>query len=626
MSIQQAMRLRWAARCGWVALLALAVHLGGRPAWGQAGPRVVQLASFADTAAVQYRYGAPQRVAEGPGGAAVARFEGRTSGGFTGRMDASFAARIPVDGVDLGAYDLLTLDVKADRAAFLMVAADNYPEPGQQARWYVLDALRGPQPWHTIYIDLDRPEEIKQQASGAAQGLSVRGYVKDTGRAEQGERRRLWIGDFHATRLVVDLDWDQAAFSQRRTSNGALVTTYPLTVTNVHDAPVTAAVRLGRVDGVAATAVVEPAQVRLPAGGTATVEARLTLPAEAATEPLYTERFLAVASAEGVPQSADIILRSSDPIHLVATVPLPEERLAFPLFPPPDALPPEVVHFDEAAARTVVARRAPADLIAEATEHGIYNYDERTNRRAFLQTTVAAAYLYRLTGERPYLDTAAELLAALPGIWAHHERLYEQQAMPLISQGVIVRHGDGFHYTLGLGWRLMGTQRSPYQYSYDHNAGNGSMSALLYAFDMVAADLDPALRKRIIDGFVVPAGIQARNHYIGDGNQQATADALALYAGLAGRNWPLVAFATSSEHSYRSILDWTFTDDGAHIRNKYQTYTLRPLFWILELLHARSLDVYTPYADRLEVMASQGFGDRYFWRFVQTHRLGADAR
>ena len=44
------------------------------------------------------------------------------------------------------------------------------------------------------------------------------------------------------------------------------------------------------------------------------------------------------------------------------------------------------------------------------------------------------------------------------------------------------------------------------------------MSALFYAFDMLASELSPALHRRIVREFIVPAGIQCRNHYIGDGN------------------------------------------------------------------------------------------------------------
>lgn len=166
----------------------------------------------------------------------------------------------------------------------------------------------------------------------------------------------------------------------------------------------------------------------------------------------------------------------------------------------------------------------------------------------------------------------------------------------------------------------MGTQRSPYQYSYDANAGGGSMSAMLYAYDMIAPELDPSTRKRIVEDFIVPAGLQCRNHYIGDGNQQATVNAVVLYAGLVSENWPLVAFAHSSSHSVREVLEWTFTDEGVHLRDGYQTYTLRPLFWNFELFHGVGVDLYARYESRLRKTVDQGFGDTYFWNWVQNQR------
>jgi len=172
-----------------------------------------------------------------------------------------------------------------------------------------------------------------------------------------------------------------------------------------------------------------------------------------------------------------------------------------------------------------------------------------------------------------------------------------------------------------------GTQRSPYQYSYDHNARGGSISSLFYAFDLLAAELDPALRKRLIREFIVPAGIRCRNHYIGDGNQQATVNATALYAGLAARNWPLVSFAHSSEHAVPSILEWTFTDSGAHLGDGYQTYTLRPVFWLAKLLWGRGKNVYNVYHGRLRKAVSHSeFHDEYFWNFARAHRLSPNEK
>jgi hypothetical protein len=155
------------------------------------------------------------------------------------------------------------------------------------------------------------------------------------------------------------------------------------------------------------------------------------------------------------------------------------------------------------------------------------------------------------------------------------------------------------------------------------------MAGILYAFDMLAPELSGAERDAFVAGFALPAGIRSRNHYVGDANQQATVDAVALYAGLAARNWPLVAFATSSEHGIPAILEWTFADDGRHIRDNYQTYALRALFFNAELLYHRGVDLYGPYRNRWEAAASwrgrRPFEDAYFWQFVKANRTGTTA-
>jgi len=564
---------------------------------------------------------------EGPNGEPVLRFEGRSQGGVTGRVDADFEAHIDLGArdIDLNGYDLLKVEVRADRAATLLIATDNYPHTGTQARWYVLDALRGPLEWQTIYVDLNLPEEIKRGGVSPQPYLRLSGRIKDTGRATQGEERRLWIGALRAVKKAVHIDWDQKTVTYTGAGGNDLVYTYPLTVTNRLDVPITARVSLVPFQTEHATASLSETRIALAAGQRSVVRAQVRLPASVVADapPLYTERFEARVAAEGITDSTVPILRSSDPIHLPVTVPLPEDRLQFPLFPTPDKLPAHIVRFDAAAARRLALAASPAQLIANAQANGIYNYEESRDDASFRKALVASAYLYRFTGEKPYLDIASALLEALPDLWNHYAQLYRKEPDPLVSSGIIVRHNEGSYFTLGLGWRLMGTQRSPYQYSYDPNARDGNMSALLYAFDMLATDLDPAVRTRFIEEFLVPAGIQSRNHYIGDGNQQATADAVALYAGLAARNWPLVAFAHSSEHGYPGIMEWTFTDTGVHIRNKYQTYTLRPLLWIAELMYGRGINVYEAYHERLQRAVDQGFDDMYFWNFVTSTRLGS---
>lgn len=181
-----------------------------------------------------------------------------------------------------------------------------------------------------------------------------------------------------------------------------------------------------------------------------------------------------------------------------------------------------------------------------------------------------------------------------------------------------------------MGWFIMGTQRGAYYYGTGGNGAQGSMSSVAWAFDMIAKDLDPGLRQRVIDGFFLPAAMQARNHYIGDGNQQAKADLTAMWGGLLARNWPLVSFGYSSEHGYKGILEWAFDDDGVQLRKNYQSYTMQPIFWINELFYGAGLNLYERHEERLRQIINAdpqaknmggSYKDSGFWNWAAKTRL-----
>jgi len=574
------------------------------------------------TGPIAFGEGAPDVVDAGPNGGDVLRFEGRGSGGKTGRVDAKFSATIDLasQGIDLRKYDLMKLQVKADRAAFLHVAADNVPDDGTKANWWVLDALRGPIGWRTIWMDLDLPETVDQEAGTTSQKLHIQGYIKDTGRSKQPDERRIWLGELRAARRAVSIDWDQTSFTTRRTSGGDLVYEYPVEVRNELSQSITAELALEPKDAPSARASLEKTSLELGGGATETVRASLRLPAESADEPLYTERFRLDAQAANISDSRVTILRSSDPIYLPVTVPIAENKLDHPILPPPEDLPSSILHFDESEARSNATRSTPAKLVSTAASEGISNYSSSRHVAQFRKALVSAAYLYRKTGEKKFRSIGTELLSGLPRIWKEQAAAYEEYPYPVVSSGIVTRWNDRWHYTLSLGWRLMGTQRAPYQYSRDPNASGGGMSAIFYAFDILAPHLEASERERIVEGFIVPAGIQCRNHYVGDGNQQATVNTVTLYAGLAARNWPLVAFAHSSSHSMENVLEWTFTDDGVHLRDGYQTYSLRPIFWSFELLHRVGLDPYQTHESRVRTAVDQGYNDGAFWNWVVDQR------
>jgi hypothetical protein len=210
-------------------------------------------------------------VQEGPQGEKVLRVDGRASG----RID------LKAKGIEPRDYDLLKVEVKADRAASLRFSLENYPNPGELSHWYVLDGMRGGFDWRTIWIDLRFPEEIK--AAGTYKGMAakdpeLRGLqftadVGDTRRAAQGPGRNIWIGRIRFCKKAVDLDWDQSKAPCTWEKGKDLVFTYPLTVANHLDREVTARLSLLPFQTKHATARLAQDAVRLGAGETKTIEA-----------------------------------------------------------------------------------------------------------------------------------------------------------------------------------------------------------------------------------------------------------------------------------------------------------------------------------------------------------------
>jgi hypothetical protein len=532
--------------------------------------------------------GAANIVAEGPAGAKVMRFDDE----FAGRID--LAPR----GIDPHKYELIKIEVKADRGAFLRFSLENFPQPGQLSHWYILDTARGAFGWRTIWIDLNKPEEIKAAGTykgmgdtdPSARGLRFDGVVKDLKRAAQGPGRSISLGPVRFCRKAVDVDWDQTTFAQKWVK-GDLVYTYPVTVTNKLDRPVTAALRLlpFRADATpaAASAMLSAGRVPLAAGEKKNIEATITLPAAAAAkaEPLYAEPFEVRATAEGIDDSEVTILRSSDPIHLPVVVPVAEEKLAFPLVPHKGM---ERSRYKPETARGAAAAVSPDDLntsiggpigTPEAHE-GFYPWAKKPDWveavSRYLNGATACAFLYDESGENQYLDKGTALLVRAAELFKPRQEQWRKVPYTPISHGIFA---DG---VLRMGWATGGMRPA---YSYDRHG-------LFNDFDLLAPGMDSATRAKIVRDFIEPAGVQMRNHYFGLTNQQDVVNYAILYAGLAARNWPLAAFAVNSEHGVRGQLQWGFTDDGLAGEVNYHGPALDGITWTAELLQRVGVNLY----------------------------------
>jgi len=589
---------------------------GGKP------PRV-RVAATLDTLDGLAVEGDGRIVAEGPGGEPVLRTDGRI------QAVIDLAAR----AIDPRDYDLIKIDVKADPRAWLVISLENYPEPGWISNWYVLDAVRGGFDWRPVWLDLKRPEEMYPAGKvggmavgeSAARGLRINSWVSATKRVIQDPGRAVLLRNVRFVREAVHLDWDQTQVSASRENGGDLVFSYPLTLVNRRPEPVTARLALVPLAAGAARAVPAPDVVELRPGEAATVTAKVTLPAAAAAAapPLASEFFEPRAWAEGLEDSEVTVLRSSDPIHLGVTVPVAEERLAFPLLPRRKDLPASVLGFDDHVRQKAVAAAEAAhpddldawlgellpDRFARPWRKGQLD-DEAGNLARFGHGICACGILYDLTGDRSYLDKGTALLLRAAERFAALRERWSAAPMALISDGIFATN------TLVLGWMTGGDWPA-----YDARIG------WFVAFDLLAADMDPAARRRILEGLILPAALQMRNHYFGLTNQQDVVNFPVLYAGLATRNWPLAGFALAAEHGARGQIEWGFDEDGLCNEGHYQTAVINPLLWTAELLwHAVGIDLYdrrlhTILHSRAAAAIGKGYHGKNIVDYVDAHRF-----
>lgn len=543
-------------------------------------------------------------VPEGPDQARVSRFDDK----FSLRID------LGPSGVKLTEFDLLKLDVKSDAHGFMVVSLENYPRPGDLSHWYVLDSARVELPWHTISIDLNRPEEVvpvgkfkgMESVDPQARGLRIRGHVTDIRRSIQGSGRSLWLGNLRLVRRTIDLDWDQSQAPYSWGDGQDLVFKYPLTLTNRTDEPVSATVRLSPIEAKSAQSAISREKVELKPRETKAIEARISLPAQVARNaaPLYCERFRAIAQVAGLADSEVSILRSSDEIPLSVTVPFTEDQLQFPLLPRVRNIPDSVTGFNSrarAAAIQLAAQATPDDLV-EAIDpplgpltglKGLFvdRQKDTPSGQADLRYRnglTACAFLYDQGGDRVYLAKGTQLLLKAAELFP--EMAAEWRKAP----GSPISHGILTPAMLRLGW-ITGSMRWPY--SYDRHG-------MFNDFDLLAKDMEPGARERIIKDFIVPAAVQMRNHYFGLNNQQDVVNYPVLYAGLAARNWPLVSHAWNSSHGILNQLRYNFDDDGLAGEGNYHKPAIEPILCAAELLLPRGIDLYD---ERLHsILHSQG--------------------
>ncbi|MDP6507042.1 MAG: hypothetical protein QF886_25675, partial [Planctomycetota bacterium] len=385
----------------------------------------------ADGKAFESLHGAFQFTSDGPNGERVLRIDG----GFSGRIDLK-----PL-GIDPLKYDLMKVEVKSDRASFLRFSLENFPDEGELSHWYVLDSMRGPFGWKTIWLDLRRPEEIKQPGryKGLSakdpdlRGLQVMGHMRDTRRSIQEPGHNMWLRSIRFVRKAIDIDWDQTKAPY--TWDKDLVFRYPVTVANRLNRPVKAKISILPFTVKHAYAKLSATCLALNASERKQVEVTVGLPSRVASEsePLYCERFELRAVAEGIEDSEVTILRSSDPIHMTVTIPLKEEKLQFPFFPQPKELPEYIQNYVPE-----VAAKAADSLTPEALDTALkFEGDPNTlNADAISGGISSSAFIYHHTGDRTYLKKVRDALVRMAQLYSKVQAAIYRREHEIISHGV----------------------------------------------------------------------------------------------------------------------------------------------------------------------------------------------
>ncbi|MBM4042063.1 MAG: hypothetical protein FJ290_26505 [Planctomycetes bacterium] len=532
-------------------------------------------------------------VAEGPGGTKALRFEATAAKeDFFGRLD------LKTLGVNPHEYDLLKVEVKADNCAFLQLTLENYPEPGDVSNWYPLDAINRGSDWRTVWLDLKRPEEIQpKRASSETPALVLAGAVRDVRWRMQGDSRCLWLKNLRLTRKAIDLECDQTKAPHEWGPKQDLVYRYAVTVANRLDQPVVARLSLLPAQVTYAYARLSEPRVELKPKQSKTIEVEVRLAGNIAARmpTLYCERYELRGFAEGIADSETTIIRSKVfPLALSVTVPLPEAKLQFPLMPRPKDLPVALTGFDENARKKAEAAAeavGPDDLnkVLDAPMERSFAIDQ--GKRTFwyhagnppvkeptwryLNGLTACAFLYDTTGEKKYLDKGTALLLRAAELWQRDFEVWRKFPVIVGSHGILGGN------TLALGWAT-GGYTSPFSMQR-HGMFND--------FDLLAKDMDPAAREKIIRDFIVPAAVRMQQHILYY-NAQAVADYPILYAAFASRNWPLASCAFSSERGIANLMQWSFDEEGCSIEGHYHASTIEPLLWCSELLYGRGIDLY----------------------------------
>ena len=504
------------------------------------------------------------------------------------------------DGVAFDQYGLGKFDVKIEGGPVDIMAF--IEEPGEKRRIYRPIDITVPRTgWQTIYLDLSQPEIIRESYFQADRPrITFNFWSVKTGYPDEQPTRRISLRNLRLVRRYLDVEWNGIDYRSRVEPSGDLVYDYTITVKNRDHERHQVLAGVARYDGTAASSLVTPEHARIAPGDSAsfTVTLRLSAPQVQTLPELYCEWFLPVFSVEGIPDSEEGILRSSD-------------RIALPILIMPEKLENPVILFDRRELQEIRERYHTTDwgkregeryiLDAETFlagdlaipdgpgwaaayyfchehrcpleyqgpgrhwcpvggEHRDVDFmgvdldrDYRTNQHTTtMRAARSLALAFALTGDRRYSEGALSILKQYRANYFTWDWLDLDGSTETIDKGRIqfAKYMEAI-YMLDL------TE------AFDILRGTGGMS------EEDARDIQ--------ENLLIPASVEMTDYRMGMIHRQTCITKNALATGLACRHAPLIAFATAGQQSVLKLRRCAATADGISHGHGYADLSRRQL-------------------------------------------------
>jgi len=532
-----------------------------------------------------------------------------------------FALPLP-EGARFEDFDICKFDIKLDGGPVdVMVFLER---PGKKRRIYrPIDINMPERGWRTIRLDIHCPEIVRESHFKAeSPRIAFNFWAMDTGYPAQEPVRRIAVRNVRLAKRLIEVDWNGCDYRIVPDASGDLVLEYPLTVRNTGDEAYRVSGRLEKKEGYYGRGRLAPSSFSLSPGDSVVCRAVLRLPAGRLKDlpPFYCEWFLPVFSIEGVPDSDDVILRSSDEIALPLMI-LPDIRNPVLLF---DA--DGMERMLERYGNTPWGRKEGAGIIARAEEilSGDLTIPDGPGwARAYYYCPEHRCVLRYEGPGRHYCPVGGE---------------YRKVDFMGVSLDRDYRAGEhnrvaGWTRTLALAYALTGDSRfsegaldiiRQYRNAYftydwlDLDASTETIDrgrlhfakymetypfrAMMEALDILKATggIAPGEAEDIDRNLILPALVEITDYRMGMLGRQTTISTTALIGGLYLYHAPLVAFAVRSPFGYFSLRRWGATADGiCHGHGYAQLSATLHLLEMAELLYRFGVDTFDHELKRL---------------------------